>query len=227
LNLDYVRELADLVRRIEPPWMSDHLCWTGVGGYNAHDLLPLPYTEEAVGHVADRIARVQDILGRQMLIENVSSYLAYKHSTMPEWEFLTAVAIRADCGILLDVNNVYVSAYNHGFAPADYLAGVPAERVVQFHLAGFSDRRTFLHDTHDQPVADPVWALYADAVRRFGPLSTLIEWDDHLPTFERLSAEAERARATARAAAGAQAPAHDDEPRSRARGSAATVLAAH
>jgi len=227
LNLDYLRELADLVRWTEPPWVSDHLCWTGVLGHNAHDLLPLPYTEEAIGHVAERIARVQDTLGRQMLIENVSSYLAYKHSAMPEWEFLSAVAARADCGILLDVNNIYVSAYNHGFAPADYLAGMPADRVAQFHLAGFSDRTTFLHDTHDQPVADPVWDLYADAVRCFGPMSTLIEWDDHIPEFERLCAEAERARVTARAAVAAQTTPTDNAPSPRARGSTAAVLAAH
>ena len=229
LNLDYVRALAELVRWVEPPWVSDHLCWTGVLGYNTHDLLPLPYTEEAIGHVADRIARVQDTLGRQMLIENVSSYLTYTHSTMTEWEFLSAVADRADCGIFLDVNNIYVSATNHGFAPADYLAGVPPDRVAQFHLAGFSDRTTFLHDTHDHPVADPVWDLYAQAVHRFGPLSTLIEWDDHIPTFERLSAEADRARATARAAAGPQTPttATDDAASGHPRGSATTALAAH
>jgi uncharacterized protein (UPF0276 family) len=221
LNLDYVRELAALVRSIEPPWVSDHLCWTGVLGRNAHDLLPLPYTEEAIGHVADRIARVQDVLGRQMLLENVSSYLTYTHSTMPEWEFLSAVAARADCGILLDVNNIYVSAHNHGFAAADYLAGVPADRVAQFHLAGFSDRTTFLHDTHDHPVADPVWELYAAAVRRFGVLSTLIEWDDHLPAFERLCTEAERARTTASAAA---TTVTDDAPGTR--GNTAAVLAA-
>jgi uncharacterized protein (UPF0276 family) len=201
LNLDYLRELADLARRIEPAWVSDHLCWTGVEGRNAHDLLPLPYTEEAVAHVAGRIARVQEALGRQILIENVSSYLTYTHSVMPEWEFLGAVAARADCGILLDVNNVHVSAYNHGFDPLAYLAGVPADRVAQFHLAGFSDRTTFLHDTHDHPVADPVWRLYGDAVRRFGERATLIEWDDHIPAFADLAAEAARARATAQAAA--------------------------
>jgi uncharacterized protein (UPF0276 family) len=192
-------------------------------GRNAHDLLPLPYTEEAIGHVADRIGRVQDVLGRQMLIENVSSYLTYTHSTMPEWEFLSAVAARADCGILLDVNNIYVSAHNHGFAAADYLAGVPTDRVAQFHLAGFSDRTTFLHDTHDHPVADPVWELYAAAVRRFGALSTLIEWDDHIPAFERLCAEAERARTTARAAS--PTTVSDDAPGTR--GNTAAVLAAH
>jgi uncharacterized protein (UPF0276 family) len=223
LNLDYVHELGELVRSIEPPWVSDHLCWTGVLGRNTHDLLPLPYTEEAIGHVADRIARVQDALGRQMLIENVSSYLTYTHSTMPEWEFLSAVAARADCGILLDVNNIYVSAHNHGFAAADYLAGVPTDRVAQFHLAGFSDRTTFLHDTHDHPVADPVWELYAAAVRRFGALSTLIEWDDHIPAFERLCAEAERARTTARAAA-SPTTVSDDAPGTRR--DTAAVLAA-
>jgi hypothetical protein len=202
LNDDYLRDLAELVQHVAPAWVSDHLCWTGVDGRNAHDLLPLPYTEEAIRHVAARIDRVQERLGRQILIENVSSYVAYRHSTMSEWEFLAAIAERADCGILLDVNNIYVSAFNHGFDPRAYLVGVPVDRVAQFHLAGFSDRTTFLHDTHDHPVADPVWDLYADAVRRFGPVSTLVEWDDRLPEFVRLEEEAARARRTAAAAAG-------------------------
>jgi hypothetical protein len=197
LDDDYLDTLVALVRRVNPAWVSDHLCWTGVGGRNAHDLLPLPYTEEAIAHVGDRIARVQDRLGRQILIENVSSYLNYRHSTVPEWEFLAAVATRADCGILLDVNNVHVSAYNHGFDPVTYLDGVPRDRVAQFHLAGFTDRSTFLHDTHDHPVADAVWTLYVRAVERFGTISTLVEWDDHIPEFSRLQAEAARARALA------------------------------
>jgi uncharacterized protein (UPF0276 family) len=227
LNLNYVRELGELVRRIDPAWVSDHLCWTGIGGKNSHDLLPLPYTAEAVRHVAERIVRVQDMLGRQILIENVSSYLTYRHSTMPEWEFLTAVAVRADCGILLDINNIYVSAFNHGFDPMEYLAGIPAERVAQFHLAGFSDRGTFLHDTHDHPVAEPVWALYADAVRRFGWVSTLIEWDDDIPEFSRLQAEAARARAAAEAAHTRGQREGTHESRTDARGLTATALDAH
>ncbi len=200
LDPGYLRDLAALVHRLEPAWVSDHLCWTGVGGRNAHDLLPLPYTDEAVRHVSERVARVQDLLGRQILIENVSSYVSYHHSIMPEWEFLSAVATRADCGILLDVNNVHVSAFNHGFDARVYLGGVPRDRVAQFHLAGFSDRSTFLHDTHDHPVADAVWDLFREAVRRFGPTSTLVEWDDRIPEFRRLQQEADRARTLAEAA---------------------------
>jgi uncharacterized protein (UPF0276 family) len=195
LNEAYLDALAGLVARVEPAWVSDHLCWGSVGGRYAHDLLPLPYTEEALAHVAGRIARVQDRLGRRILVENVSSYLAYKHSRMSEWEFLAAVAERTDCGILLDVNNLYVSAANHGFAAEDYLGGVPAGRVAQIHLAGHSDRGTHLLDTHDAPVAPAVWALYRRAVARFGPVSTLVEWDDRIPPLEEVLAEAERARA--------------------------------
>jgi len=194
LNLDYLRELRRLAVRIEPAWISDHLCWGSLGGRYAHDLLPLPYTEEAIAHVADRVKRVQDFLGRPILLENVSSYVTYRASGVPEWEFLTEIVERADCYILLDVNNIYVSAFNHGFDPREYLRGVPAERVVQFHLAGHADHGTHLIDTHDHDVPDPVWELYADAVRRFGPLSTLIERDDHIPEFPETAAEAARAR---------------------------------
>jgi uncharacterized protein (UPF0276 family) len=194
LSTDYLHQLKELARRIEPAWVSDHLCWTGVGGHNLHDLLPLPYTEETLAHVVERVRRVQDILGRRILLENVSTYLEFEQSTMPEWEFLTAVAEHADCGILLDVNNIFVSAFNHGFAAMDYMNAVPVERVHQFHLAGHSDRGTFLHDTHDHPVADPVWELYAAAVKRFGRVSTLIEWDDRIPPFAELHAEAMHAQ---------------------------------
>ena len=195
LNERYLGELAALARRFEPAWVSDHLCWGSFGGHYAHDLLPLPYTEEALAVVAERIQRVQERLGRRILVENVSSYVTFTHSTMPEWEFLAAVAERADCGILLDVNNVYVSAMNHGFSPHAYLAGLPPDRIGQIHLAGHSDAGTHLVDTHDHPVPSPVWDLYADAVRRFGPIATLVEWDDRIPAFEELVAEAERARA--------------------------------
>ncbi len=205
LSLDYLKTLADLSRRIEPAWVSDHLCWGSVGGAYAHDLLPLPYTEEALAHVADRIGRVQDFLGRRMLVENVSSYLTFSHSSMAEWEFLAALAERADCGILLDVNNIYVSATNHGFDPDTYLAAMPADRIGQFHLAGHSNRGTHLLDTHDAPVSAPVWALYERAVERFPEVSTLIEWDEHLPSFAELCAEAERARAIQCGARGANA----------------------
>ncbi|MFI5396296.1 MAG: DUF692 domain-containing protein [Candidatus Binatia bacterium] len=194
LNPDYLQQLSSLARRFEPAWVSDHLCWTGVGGHNLHDLLPLPYTEEAIKHVIRRVQRVQDALGRRILLENVSTYLQYRHSTMPEWEFLGGVAERADCGILLDINNIFVSAFNHGFSALDYVDNVPAARVHQFHLAGHSDKGSFLHDTHDHPVASAVWDLYAHAVRRFGPVSTLIEWDDRIPPFAVLQAEADHAK---------------------------------
>ena len=194
LNQDYLRQLKELARRFEPAWISDHLCWSSIGGHTLHDLLPLPYTPETLAHVVARVRQVQDILGRRILLENVSTYLEYRHSMMPEWEFLSQVAEQADCGILLDVNNVFVSAYNHGFSPVGYLEAIPTGRVQQFHLAGYSDRGAFLHDTHDHPVADAVWDLYAHAVRRFGRVSTVIEWDDRIPPFAALYAEAQRAK---------------------------------
>jgi len=195
LNETYLRDLRMLVARFEPAWVSDHLCWGSLGGHYVHDLLPLPYTEEALQHVVERILAVQDRLGRQILIENVSTYLTFSHSTMPEWDFLAAVATQADCGILLDVNNIYVSAINHNFNPEEYLAALPAEHIGQIHLAGHSNKGTYLLDTHDGPVIAPVWDLYRSALRRFGPVSTLIEWDDRIPEFDELCAEAERARA--------------------------------
>jgi uncharacterized protein (UPF0276 family) len=195
LNAGYLDRLAALAARIEPAWVSDHLCWGSVGGHYAHDLLPLPYTEEAVAHVVERVRRVQDRLGRRILVENVSSYVTFTHSAMPEWEFLTAVAERADCGILLDVNNIYVSAANHGFAAEAYLAGVPAGRVGQIHLAGHTDKGTHLLDTHVGPTIDAVWALYRRAVARCGRVSSLVEWDEEVPELEDVLAEAERARA--------------------------------
>ncbi len=194
LNLDYLRGLKELARRVQPAWVSDHLCWTGVGGKNAHDLLPLPYTEETIAHVAERVKRVQDFLERPILIENVSSYLTYQDSIFAEWECLAEIALRADCYVLLDVNNVYVSAFNHRFDAVEYLRAIPVERVVQFHLAGHTDNGNHLLDTHDHPIVDPVWQLYAEAVRRFGSLSTLIERDEHIPEFPEVAAEAEHAR---------------------------------
>jgi uncharacterized protein (UPF0276 family) len=205
LREDYLTRLRALAARIEPAWISDHVCWTGVGGHNLHDLLPLPYTEDALDHVVERVRRVQDALGRRIALENVSSYLRYCDSALSEWEFLAALAERADCAILLDVNNVFVSAFNHAFDARDYLDGLPVERVVQFHLAGHSDHGTYLLDTHDHPVRDEVWELYAAAVRRFGALSTLIEWDDQIPPFERLQAEARRAAVEAEHASRADA----------------------
>lgn len=194
LNRDYLRDLKALADRVQPAWISDHLCWTGVHGTNLHDLLPLPYNEETVSHVADRIARVQDFLKRRILIENVSSYLSYRASTLTEWEFLSAIAERADCLILLDVNNIYVSSFNHGFDPLAFIDGVPADRVCQFHLAGHTHKGNVIIDTHDHPIVDPVWRLYEHAVRRFGPVSTMIERDDHIPPLAELLAELDHAR---------------------------------
>ncbi|MCC6767280.1 MAG: DUF692 domain-containing protein [Deltaproteobacteria bacterium] len=194
LSVRYLDDLARLSARIEPAWISDHLCWGSVGGHYAHDLLPLPYTEEALAHVVERIDRVQAMLRRRILIENVSSYLTYVDSVMPEWEFLGEVARRSDCGILLDVNNVYVSAINHGFDPLQYLEAVPADRVGQIHLAGHRDQGTHLLDTHDAPVCADVWSLYRATIGRLGRVSTLIEWDEDVPPWNELVAEAERAR---------------------------------
>jgi uncharacterized protein (UPF0276 family) len=194
LNRDYLKQLKALATRIEPVWISDHLCLTGVHGTNLHDLLPLPYTEEAIDHVATRIREAQDYLGRQMLIENVSSYVSYAQSQLSEWDFLSAVCERADCLLLFDVNNVYVSSVNHGFDPLDYLNGIPATRVQQFHLAGHEDHGRYIIDTHDHPVPDPVWELYAQALRRFGPVSTMIERDDNIPPLDELIAELDHAR---------------------------------
>src|SRR3990172_3031637 len=197
LNQDYLKNLKQLAARAEPAWISDHLCWTGVHGTNIHDLLPLPYTEETVTHVADRIAQLQDYLGRRILIENVSSYLTYKDSGVTEWEFLRAVVERADCLILLDINNIYVSSFNHDFDPIAYLDGVPRERVQQFHLAGHRNLETHIIDTHDEPIVDPVWELYQAALERFGPISTMIERDDNIPPLDELLAELDHARAIA------------------------------
>jgi uncharacterized protein len=194
LNRGYLRELRALARRVEPAWISDHLCWTGVGGRNLHDLLPLPFTESTLDYVARRIRLVQDYLEYPVLVENVSSYLSYRESAMSEWEFLARVAEKADTGVLLDINNVYVNAFNHHFDADLYLAAIPVERVGQFHLAGHSNFGTHLLDTHDHPIADQVWALYERAIRRFGKVSTLIEWDDNIPALDELVKIADRAR---------------------------------
>jgi len=195
LDEHYLDELAALAARVEARWISDHLCWTGVGGRNLHDLLPLPYTEEAVRHVALRVEQVQERLGRRIALENVSSYVSFEADAMSEWEFLGAIAERADCGILLDVNNIFVSAHNHGFDAARYIDAVDPERVFQIHLAGHSVSGPLLIDTHDHAVRDEVWALYERAIRRLGPVSTLIEWDDQIPPYAELLEEADKARA--------------------------------
>ena len=194
LDRGYLEELKGLAARIEPAWVSDHLCWTGVGGHHAHDLLPLPYTEEALEHVVARVGAVQEHLGRRIALENVSTYLSFAGSTLPEWEFLAEVAQRADCGILLDVNNVYVSAVNHGFDPEKYLTALPPERIWQVHLAGHTDRGTHLLDTHSRHVCDEVWALYRFATQRIGSVASLVEWDEDIPSWDVLEAECLRAR---------------------------------
>jgi hypothetical protein len=228
LDEAYLRELAALAARFQPAWISDHLCWTGVGGSNLHDLLPVPLTEESVRFVAARIARVQDRLGRRIAVENVSSYAAFRADTMPEAEFLAAVCEAADCGLLLDLNNVFVNAHNHGFDAGAYLDAVPAERVFQLHLAGHSRSGELLIDTHDHPVCEEVWALYARAVRRLGPVSTLIEWDDQIPEWGRLVQEVERARAVMAAAlADGNASDGSDLRAEAARGAAAAAGADH
>jgi uncharacterized protein len=190
----YLGRLAALAKRVQPEWISDHLCWTGVAGHNLHDLMPLPYSEEALHHVSNRVRTIQNILGRRILIENVSSYVAYRSSVMTEWEFLTRLTEEADCDILLDVNNIYVSAFNHGFDPIDFLKGIPPARVKQIHLAGHDNCGDLIIDTHDAPVIDPVWNLYAEALRCFGPVPTMIERDDKIPPLGTLVREIDRAR---------------------------------
>ncbi len=195
LDRQYLKRLKALVDRIDPVIVSDHLCWTRVDGEQLHDLLPLSFTEEAIRHVVARVGEAQDLLGRRLLLENVSTYVAYAHSTMPEWAFLTEIAERSGCGLLLDLNNLYVNGYNHQFDPAEALGRIPGELVGQFHLAGHTDKGAFLFDTHDRPVIDAVWALYRQALTRWGPVATLIEWDEDIPAFARLAEEADKARA--------------------------------
>jgi uncharacterized protein len=194
LDRDYLAQVKALAARLEPQWISDHLCWTGVAGRNMHDLLPLPYTEEALANVVERVRTAQDILGRRILLENVSSYVTYRDSQVTEWEFLREIAERADCLILLDVNNIHVSSVNHEFDPLDYLNAIPVDRVQQIHLAGHEDHGDYLIDTHDHPVPEPVWELYSAAVRRFGSVSTMIERDANIPPLEELCSELDAAR---------------------------------
>jgi uncharacterized protein len=194
LDERYLKEWKELVDAIEPAMVSDHLCWGRHQGRYSHDLLPLPFTEEALQHVVERTQRVQDFLGRQILLENVSSYLTYPQSTMAEADFFAEVARRADCGLLVDINNIYVSAKNHGFDPRAYLDAMPVEHVAQFHLAGHLDRGDILIDTHEGHIIEPVWELYAYAVERLGRVATLIEWDTGVPELDTLLAESEKAR---------------------------------
>lgn len=186
----YLDRLAALVDGVEPILVSDHLCWTRLGAHNSHDLLPLPFTEEAVDVAAAKIRRVQERIGRRMLVENVSTYLRFRDSTLSEWEFVAAVAEAADCGLLLDINNVYVNGRNHGFDPQEYLDGIPVDRVGQFHVAGHEDHGDVILDTHNRPVTEEVWDLFRAAVRRFGPLPTILERDDDVPPLSVVQQEA-------------------------------------
>ncbi len=194
LDFDYLRALKRLAARTRCAWLGDHLCWTGVLGQENHDLLPMPYTEQSLVHVAERIRIVQDFLERPLVLENPSTYLAFRESTLDEAEYLARLCERADCALLLDVNNVYVSARNQGFDARAYLARLPLERVVQVHLAGHTDKGTHCLDTHSRPVRDEVWTLYAELVERLGPCATLLEWDADIPAFEVVHAEVEKAR---------------------------------
>ncbi|HGI8166035.1 TPA: DUF692 domain-containing protein [Legionella pneumophila] len=194
INWNYLKQVNELAARIEPAWISDHLCWTGVSGLNMHDLLPLPYTQEMVRHVVSRLTQIQDYLKMPLLIENVSSYLTYKQSEMTEWEFINNVLKQSGCYLLLDVNNVYVSAYNHGFNAMDYINAMPAEKVMQIHLAGHSNYGNYLIDTHDAPIIEPVWQLYAETIKRVGLVSTMIERDDNIPPLSELLTELRQAK---------------------------------
>jgi uncharacterized protein (UPF0276 family) len=195
LDRDYLAKLADLAKRTKAHWVSDHLCWTGVARRNLHDLLPMPYTEAALRHVIERIKTVQDVLERPLFLENPSSYVEFQSSSMSEWEFLARMAEGADCGLLLDVNNVWVSSFNHAFDPYEYLAGIPMERVAQFHVAGHTNKGTHIIDTHLGRAIDEVWALYGKACELTGGRSTLYEWDEEIPELEVVLEEANKARA--------------------------------
>lgn len=194
LDFDYLGRLKRLAQAVQPHWISDHLCWTGVAGINAHDLLPIPFNDATLAHVVERVKIVQDFLGRRLVLENPSSYVTFAASTMPEWEFLARVAEESDCGLLLDVNNVYVSSVNHDFDPVEYIESVPHERIVQCHLAGHTNCVTHLIDTHDGEVINPVWELYRRAHQLTGGMSTLLEWDANIPEFPVVHAEVLKAR---------------------------------
>jgi uncharacterized protein (UPF0276 family) len=195
LDREYLRKLKALAGRTRAHWVSDHLCWTGVAGRNVHDLLPMPYTEEALRHTAARVGQVSEILERPLVIENPSSYVEFADSTMTEWEFLGRLCDEADCGLLLDVNNVYVSSFNHGFDPRVYIDAVPADRVVQYHVAGHTNKGTHILDTHSDHAVAEVWELFRRSCARTGNVATLYEWDEDIPDFETLHAEALKARA--------------------------------
>lgn len=193
INFKYLDRLRQLIERIHPLWVSDHICWTGVNGENLHDLMPLPYTEETVEHLTEKILKAQDFLKRPLVFENVSAYLSFKHSEMTEWEFLNEIVQRTGCGLLIDVNNVYVSSVNQNFDPVTYLSAIPKTSVAQIHLAGHTVSENCLIDTHDSPVSEKVWDLYGLAIQLYGNVPTLIEWDDKIPDFSVLEAESLRA----------------------------------
>ena len=194
LNREHLAKLKKLVKRTNTPWLSDHLCWGSVDGTYSHDLLPMPYTFEAARKTAEKIRQAQDFLEIPVCVENVSSYAEFHVSEMTEWEFLTEVVEQADCGMLFDVNNIYVSSQNHDFDPMDYIENVPHHRVAQIHIAGHSKYEKYILDTHDHPVIDPVWRLYKRALELIGPTATLLEWDDRIPSFEEVHAEALKAK---------------------------------
>ena len=194
LDMNYLQQVKELAERTQAKWVSDHMCFTGVDGINAHDLLPLPFNEEAVKHVSNKIKQAQDFLGRQILVENASTYITYKQSDMTEWEFTMAVAEESDSLILLDINNIFVSSYNHGFNALDYLDGISADRVQQHHIAGHSQYEGYIIDTHDHDIVQGVWDLYAEAIKRYGEVSMMIERDDNIPELPELLAELQIAR---------------------------------
>jgi uncharacterized protein len=194
VDVTYLKQVKALADRVDAKWVSDHLCWTGVDGTNMHDLLPLPYTEEAIEHVANKVKQAQDIIERPLLLENVSSYISYQESVMSESEFFQRVVERANCLMLLDINNIFVSSFNHGFDAVKYLDDIPKERVQQFHLAGHLNLGDHIIDTHDHDVIDDVWQLYNEALKRFGPVSTMIERDAHIPPLNDLLKELEQAK---------------------------------
>lgn len=194
LNWQYLKQLKQLIERVQPVWVSDHLCWTGIQHFNMHDLLPLVYTEEMIKHVVERVKQVQDFLGRELVLENVSSYVTFTESTLTEWAFLSAIAEEANCKILLDINNVYVSAFNHGFDPLTFLEGIPMHKIKQFHLAGHTHQDDYIIDTHDASITHSVWTLYTAALKRFGHIPTSIERDDNIPPLEELLMELEKAK---------------------------------
>lgn len=194
LNLDYLKRLKNLISRIEPLWVSDHLCWVGTGGHSSHDLLPLPYNEESLDHLTDRVLQVQEFLGLKLALENASTYLEFTSSTIPEWEYLAELTRRTDCELLLDVNNIYVNSVNHQFDPNIFVQAIPRSRVRQIHLAGHTQKEGYIIDTHDEPICDPVWSLYKKAIQHLGPVPTLIERDGNIPEYPVLLQELSVAR---------------------------------